>query len=299
VWVTGVQDGVAKSGVAVELHDPFGRVQAHGTTNAQGLVRLAGFSPDTSVEVQQRGFAGYVSASVGLDRGVVPVNTWSGDLAPWRFNVGSAYGTARLPVAAAVFTERGIYRPGEPVYVKAIVRTGNLGALHVPVANDSLRWLFRDREGGVLRDSVVRLSVFGTAAQALTIGTDAPLGTYSVSLQLKRGDWQDVATTSYRVAEYRPPEFLVNVTTDSGPRFSGDSLRATVEARYLFGAPMARAVVNWTLNVTPGSVWGLDIPGLDRYYLGENGWWWEDWTPRARRRAVSRQASIPSTRPGI
>ncbi len=288
VWVTGVQDGVPKSGVAVELHDPFGRVQARGTTNPQGLVRLAGFSPDTSVEVQQRGFAGYVSARAGLDRGVVPVNTWSGDLAPWRFNVGSAYGTARLPVAATVFTERGIYRPGEPVYVKAIVRTGNLGALRVPAASDSLRWLFRDREGGVLRDSIVRLSTFGTAAQALTIGNDAPLGTYSVSLQLKRGDWQDVATTSYRVAEYRPPEFLVNVTTDSGPRFSGDSLRATVEARYLFGAPMARAVVNWTLNVTPGSVWGLEIPGLDRYYLGENGWWWEDWDPtRSQTRSVT------------
>ena len=278
VWVTGVQDGLPKAGVEVELRDPAGGVRARGATNAQGLVRLAGLRRDTVAEEQQRGFAGYIAARLAQDRALVPVNAWSGDLSPWRFNVGSAWGTDRLPVAAAVFTERGIYRPGEPVYVKAIVRSGALGALRVPAATDSLRWLFQDREGGVMRDSVVRLSSFGTAAQTLALGNDLPLGTYTVSLQLKRGDWQEVASTSYRVAEYRPPEFLVTVTADTVPRFSGDSLRGSVEARYLFGAPMARAAVNWTLHLSPGSTYDLNLPGLDRYYLGESGWWWEDWS---------------------
>src|SRR5207244_10733822 len=101
-----------------------------------------------------------------------------GDLPPWRFNVGSAWGTDRLPVAAAVFTERGIYRPGEPVYVKAIVRNGALGALRVAAVTDSLRWVFHDREGGILRDSIVRLSSFGTPTQTLHLRTDMPPGTY-------------------------------------------------------------------------------------------------------------------------
>ena len=289
IWITGVQDGLAKSGVDVELRDPQGRVRARGTTNAQGLVRLSELRRDTAGDDERmRGFAGYVSARLGLDRAVVPINAWSGDLSPWRFNVGGAYGTDRLPVAAAVFTERGIYRPGEPVHVKAIVRTGTLGTLRVPAPADSLRWLFSDREGGVMRDSIVRLSSFGTAVQALTLGRDLPLGTYTVSLHVKRGDWQEVANTSYRVAEYRPPEFLVSVTADTAPRFSGDSLRGSVEARYLFGAPMARAAVSWMLNVTPGWTYDLNIPGMDRYYLGETGWWWEDWSPtRSQARATA------------
>ncbi len=287
IWVTGVDDGRPRSGVDVELRDPTGNVRARGTTNPQGLVRLSGFSADsTAVDVEQRGFAGYVSARLGLDRAVVPINTWSGDLSPWRFNVGSAWGTDRLPVAGALFTERGIYRPGERVFVKAIVRTGSLGALRVPAPADSLRWLFRDREGGVMRDSIVRLSAFGTASQELTLGSDLPLGTYNVSLQVKRGTWQEIGTTTYRVAEYRPPEFLVTVTADSLPRFSGDSLHANVEARYLFGAPMARAAVTWTVNATPGTTWGLNIPGLERYYLGESGWWWEDWDGNESRNRV-------------
>src|SRR5207247_7321004 len=223
--------------------------------------------------------------------GVVSINSWSADLSPWRFNIGSAWGADRLPVAAAVFTERGIYRPGEPVYAKAIVRNGALGALRVPAAGDSMRWVFKDREGGVMRDSIVRLSSFGTAAQTLKLCNDLPLGTYNVSLQVKRGTWQDIASTSYRVAEYRPPEFLVTVTADSAPRFNGDSLHGNVEARYLFRAPMARAVVNWTLNVQPGTAYGLDIPGLDRYYLGENGWWWEEWEGNAARSKVRTTSS--------
>ena len=159
VWITGVQDGIPKSSVDVELRDPAGRVRARGTTNAQGLVRLSGLRDSTGAddEGEERGFAGYVSARLALDRAVVPINTWSGDLSPWRFNVGSAWGVDRLPVAAAVFTERGIYRPGEPVFVKAIVRNGALGALRVPGATDSLRWVFHDREGGVIRDSPLEL----------------------------------------------------------------------------------------------------------------------------------------------
>src|SRR5436190_21898230 len=62
IWVTGVQDGIPKSGVDVELRDPTGRTRARGRTNAQGLVRLGGLR-DTSAtdDDNERGFAGYVS----------------------------------------------------------------------------------------------------------------------------------------------------------------------------------------------------------------------------------------------
>ena len=77
-------------------------------------------------------------------------------------------------MAGAVFTERGIYRPGEPLFAKAIVRTGPLGALTRPPAADSLRWVFEaraDQNGspGALRDTVVALSPFGTADQRFMI----------------------------------------------------------------------------------------------------------------------------------
>src|SRR6185295_15496034 len=77
-------------------------------------------------------FEGLVEVRSGPDRAVVGVNEYDPDLSPWHFNVSGAWGIERLPAAAAVFTERGIYRPGDSVYAKAIVRTGLLGSLKVP-----------------------------------------------------------------------------------------------------------------------------------------------------------------------
>ncbi|MDZ4862126.1 MAG: MG2 domain-containing protein [Gemmatimonadota bacterium] len=277
VWVTGVNDGKPRAGALVTLYDMEGKVRARGRTDAQGLALLTGFRPDTSSEYSHNGLEGYLIAALGNDRALTSISEYDADLSPWRFNARSAYGSDRFPLAAAVFTERGIYRPGEPLYAKAIVRSGTLGALTVPARGDSLKWIFAGRDGGSLKETTVALSSFGTSDQRFTLPADLPLGSYDVRLQQRRNAaWIDIAQTSYRVAEYRPPEFLVEASTDSGTRFPGDSISARVEARYLFGAPMARAEVTWIARQTSLDFWSLDIPGTEGFYLGENGWWWEE-----------------------
>jgi uncharacterized protein YfaS (alpha-2-macroglobulin family) len=294
VWVTGVHDGKARAGAQVTLMDYAGRAVASATTNASGIATFPGYralpparSDSTDVPFDD-GFEGYVVATLGADRALAGVSQYDPDLGPWNFKVSSAYGAEREPVAGAVFTERGIYRPGEMLYAKAIMRTGQLGALAVPGRGDSLRWVFRDRDQGTLADTVVALSTFGTAEHTLQIPAGAPLGTYGIQIRARRhGRWIDVAWTDYRVAEYRPPEFLVDLSTDTTPRFPGDSLRARVEARYLFGAPMARAQITWQLRESPISSWALEIPNTDGYFLGESGWWWEDGSGESSVRVVA------------
>ncbi len=279
VWVTTLHDGKAAAGAKVTLFDRAGRARAKGTTDAQGLARLTDLAPDSSSDPRTRsyGFEGYVAVTAGGDRALVPFNSDAWELSPWRFNVSAADNSGRLPAAAAVFTERGIYRPGEVVHAKAIVRTGNLGTLRVPASGDSLHWVFRDREEGSIHDTTVAVSAFGTAEQAMPLGANLPLGTYSVVLQIKRGGaWTDLATTFYRIAEYRPPEFLVTVAADTAPHYAGDTLTSTIEARYLFGAPMGRAAVSWQVQQQRVAPWAVTIPGTDDWYVGESGWWWED-----------------------
>ena len=244
VWVTGVNDGKARSGAQVTLYDTKGKIRASARTGIDGTARLTGIKADTSQEGY--GFEGYVISRLGNDRAITSISSYDPDLSPWRFNVRSGYGNERQPVAAGVFTERGIYRPGEPLYAKAIFRVGNLGALALPARTDSVHWVFNDREGGILKEVVAAPSAFGTGDQTLQLPNDLPLGTYGISVEQKRGGkWVALASTYYRVAEYRPPEFLVTATSDSGPRFPGDSATAQVEARYLFGAPMARSAMTW------------------------------------------------------
>lgn len=287
VWVTGASDGAPRPGATVTLYDDRGRVRAEATTDSVGVARLSHYRtyPPDAEDAEDRGwssFQGYVAAVLNDDRAVLGINDYDPDLSPWRFNVTQAWGSARFPSAVALFTERGIYRPGESLYAKAIVRAGPLGALTRPDPGDSLRWIFQDRSDesgvvGTLRDTVVALSAFGTADQRFTIPSEAALGDYRIAAQLRRGGrWIELASAYYRVAEYRPPEFLVDVTADSGVRFAGDSIRASVEARYLFGAPMARAAVRWALRTQSVGSWDLDIPGTEGFHITEEGWWYEE-----------------------
>lgn len=284
VWVTGASDGRPRAAASVVLHDATGRVLASAATDPRGIARLRGIRRSPSpqqengqVDWEARAFDGYVEVRLGADRALVGVNQWDPDLSPWRFNVSGAWGDQRLPAAAAVFTERGIYRPGDTVFAKAIVRTGPLGALKAPAPGDSVKVVFRDRDGGVLRETVSAPSAFGTVQRTMRLPVGAPLGTYQVGVSLKRqSEWKELSIANYRVAEYRPPEFLVDVVADPAPRFEGDTLSATVSARYLFGAPMGRAKVTWSLRQTQIESWGIAIPNTEGFYVGPQGWWWEE-----------------------
>src|SRR5438094_834868 len=131
VWVSGVSDGRPRAGARVTLYDSRGQPRATATTDAEGLARLAGLKPDTAAAGDERryyaGFDGYVGAALGTDRALVPLSAYDADLSPWRFHVSSAWGDQRFPAAGALFTERGIYRPGETVYANAVVRDGPRG----------------------------------------------------------------------------------------------------------------------------------------------------------------------------
>lgn len=281
VWVTGVSDGLPREGAEVVLHDANGQVRATGRTDATGLALLDGLpAAEPGCGSWGCGFEGYIAAKLDRDRAVVGIDASDPDLAPWRFNVMSAWGAAREPEAAAVFTERGIYRPGESVHAKAIVREGPLGALRAPPPGDSVRWVLYDREYEVLEEAPAVLGEFGTTDRAFHLASELPLGGYRIELQTRRGDaWQAAAWTNFQVAEYRPPEFLVDVETGTAPRLAGDTASVHIAARYLFGAPMADAPAMWVARYRPLSPWELRIPGTDGYTVGAAHNWWEGSDP--------------------
>ncbi len=282
VWITGVEDGRVRKGVSVRVRDAQGRVLAEGITDDRGLARFGSLRRAAVARADDEpdfssGFEGYVEARLGGDRAVVGVTQYDPDLSPWNFNVSGAWGPARLPAAAAVFTERGIYRPGDSVFAKAIVRTGLLGALRPPAPKDSARIAFLDRDGGPLAERVVSLSRFGTRSEAFALPADAGLGEYAVTVALRRqGQWEPIGRATYRVAEYRPPEFLVDVTADTAARIDGDTVGATIGARYLFGAPMARAAVTWSVRQEALDPWAFEVPNAEGYLFLERGWWYDE-----------------------
>ena len=86
---------------------------------------------------------------------------------------------------------------------------------------------------------------------------------------IKSNDWRNLDVQYYNgtfvVAEYRRPEFQVNVTAAKDEVLQGETVEVNVEATYFFGGAVGGAPVNW--SVTASDYY------FDRYHgPGYYGW---------------------------
>ncbi len=145
---------------------------------------------------------------------------------------------------AFVLTDRGIYRPGSSVFVKATVRKPE-GARLAPVVGASVRVHVVGPTGDDVFEQRVTTNDMGSVATTVVIPADAKIGRHQVLLEQAEQTGEPLAQTMVQVAEFEPPRFVVDVDTAADAK---NTLRAEVRARYLFGAPMDGATASWTVR---------------------------------------------------
>jgi uncharacterized protein YfaS (alpha-2-macroglobulin family) len=218
-WVTALNNGVAIQGARVSVYDAQGKVIAGGAssvTDRNGTVLI------------KTGAA----KSAQLDNTIYATAEYNGDAAictlannemssPWQFNLPGAVAGAN-PLAAALFTERGAYRPGDSVYFKTFVRD-------LPEYQDlnQAGLTVKDSRGREVYNNKKNLDAYRGAAWELRLANDAAVGEYTVALIL--GDY--IAHTSFQVEEYRVPTFQVNVTSSDPEWRKGLPARAESSAK--------------------------------------------------------------------
>ncbi len=140
------------------------------------------------------------------------------------------------------YTDRTIYRPGDTVSYKAIVRrkegTGYGVPRGVPVEIE-----VRDPMGERLIREANSTNSHGSFDGAVTLSPEAPSGSYSVVTTVGG----ESHTSDITVASYRKPEFSVTVTPAKKRYLRGDRIEMTVEGRFYFGAPVAGAKVRYSV----------------------------------------------------
>ena len=60
-----------------------------------------------------------------------------------------------------------------------------------------------------------------------------------------------VEGTSFSVQDYKKPEYAVKVTAQTPRVLQGQPIKATIDARYYFGEPVANAKVKWVVHTSP------------------------------------------------
>lgn len=141
------------------------------------------------------------------------------------------------------YTERPVYRTGQEVFLKAIVRSRSGGAF-AAIKSGEVKAVVKDPRGTEVRTLTAPLNEFGTAAFTIPLDAQAPLGVWYVELNGP----QVSGSVRFRVEEYKKPEYLVSVATSASQYRLGQNVDATIDARYLFGEPVANAEVEYEVR---------------------------------------------------
>ncbi len=126
---------------------------------------------------------------------------------------------------------------------------------------------------------------FGGVPYSYKIDEGAKLGNYRVSIFLSKNNRNDhVGSQSFRVEQYKKPEYEVKVDAPSEPVKLGDKFEATVKATYYHGAPVTNAKVKVkVLRHNHNTRW-FPVGRWDWLYGGGYGWldverrWYPGWS---------------------
>lgn len=241
VWLTNLESGEPISGKSVTIWDDLGDQVGEGRTDADGVVHLdlPPLKPDSYARmavVDDGSTFSFASSQWGSGASTSDYGIWI-DL----------YAPANQPTAY-IYTERPIYRPGQPVLFKGIVRVDDDLDYTLP-SSETVRVKINSFEDTVYEKELT-LTENGTFSDRLTLDNEAALGYYTIEVYLP--DRTDaIGTLTFNVAEYRKPEFQVQVTADPTDLLSGESFTAAVQADYYSGGGVADAVVSWSLVSDP------------------------------------------------
>lgn len=143
------------------------------------------------------------------------------------------------------YTDRPVYRPGQKVYFKGIVRKSERSGYAVP-SSLPVTVEVRDSRDTLIYRAVKRTDRFGSYFGSLDLNPEASTGYYSIVSNVE-GERSEEGT-SFQVAAYRKPEFSVKVGFPRKRYVRGDTVRAKVTATYYFGAPVANATVSYSIR---------------------------------------------------
>lgn len=220
-WVNSLRTAQPASNSEVVLYARNNQELGRGKTDAQGLV----FIPLQKNEATEREPT-LVTAASGGDLSYLPLSE--------RVDLKGSEGDSYLGDGndAFLFTDRGVYRPGETLHVKALVRDASLN----PPAPFPVIMRIIKPDGKVFRDFPVTLNPLGAAEISTELPAYLPTGGYTVKVVMP-GTFAELGSTGVSVEEFVPPQIAVTLSNLPQRVKSGTTFPASVSARHLFGRP--------------------------------------------------------------
>lgn len=193
------------------------------------------------------------------------------------------------PVKVYSITDRPVYRPTHDVKFRLWVRQPRFSQDAALYAGKDFVLQIRNPKGDVVLEKDVTTDRWAGIDGEWNVPADTTLGSYAlivgkrvtvqrtktvngVPQRYETKEVQSLGAGSFRVEEYRKPEFEVTIDAPDKPVMLGEKIQATVNANYYFGAPVAEGKVHYKVErTTKDSRW---YPVARWDWLYSPGYWW-------------------------
>jgi len=250
VFVQDLTTGMAVYGASVEVIGANGLPAYSTQTDTSGKAEIP---PLRDLSRERLPIAIVVRQGESLS--FLPINS-SGNrvLETSRFDTGGVYeSTESDALSAMIFSDRGIYRPGETVKIGMIVRSKNLKTAKSSIP---LKWVVSDSRGTEIAKQAVTVST-GNLFE-IEVPTRPESATGSWYLQLLNADpkksSESIGSTTFRIEEFQPDRMKITSTfsrtVDEGWT-SPDDLKGNVTLKNLFGTPAQNRRITANMSLSP------------------------------------------------
>ncbi len=227
-------------------------VLAKATTDASGYVKFAGGL--------QRGEGGLQPAMLvaernGADYAFLDLTNSAFDLSDRGVKGRAAPG----PIDGYIYTERGVYRPGEDAYVTALVRDNAGKAAALPVT------LVVVRPDGVEHTRVPLVDQgLGGRETILSLSNSAMTGTWRTKLHTDPNK-KPIAEASFLVEDFVPERLDMTLSAGDGVIAPKAPVSIAAEGRFLYGPPADNLAIEGDIIVKPSR---KGLSGFKGYLFG-------------------------------
>lgn len=195
---------------------------------------------------------------------------WNEGIEPYAFGARYDLNEAQPLLRGTVFSDRGVYKLGEEVHFKAILRRDSPSGIQLIAGGTPLHVIVKDSRDKVVDRRTVMVNGWSAAEWVTRVPLSGALGDYQVRVSTDKKalepdapkpeeladpeyqpDYLKTVGGGFLVAAYRRPEFRVDATLTGAQPLAGAALKGAVNARYLFGASMGNRPVAWRYSRSP------------------------------------------------
>lgn len=253
VLVRSLADARPLANAELRLIARNNEVLATVRSDANGYARF-----DAGLAKGQGGNApGLVTAALGEDYGFLDLKLTAFDLS----DRGVQGRVAPSGLDAYLYTERGVYRSGETVYLTALLRDAKAAA----VTGLPLTLVVKRPDGVEYRRRQVEDQGAGGRAYSIPLLSGAQTGTWRIQAYADpKGS--AIGETSFLVEDYVPERLELTLAPKKPILQAGEPAEVDLSARYLYGAPGSELDVTGSTTIRAAAQ--SAIPGFEGYQVG-------------------------------